>query len=122
MNKCSHITLQDRLAWIFYKDLTIAMLHFQINTDRLTHMVTTQDLKEKIIAGLNLEDIEADEIGDADPLFGEDGLGLDSVDAIELTLVVEKEYGVKVTNIADAESIFATATSLADFINKQQQS
>jgi len=83
-------------------------------------MVTTEDLKEKIIAGLNLEDIEADEIADTDPLFGEDGLGLDSVDAIELTLVVEKEYGVKVTNIADAETIFATAESLCNFINENK--
>jgi len=80
-------------------------------------MVTTDVLKEKIIEGLNLEDIEASEIADTDPLFGEDGLGLDSVDAIELTLVVEKEFGVKVTNIADAETIFATAASLCDYIN-----
>ena len=85
-------------------------------------MVTTQDLKEKIIAGLNLEDIEADEIADTDPLFGEDGLGLDSVDAIELTLVVEKEYSVKISNIADAETIFATAESLCNYINEQKNS
>ena len=80
-------------------------------------MVTTDVLKEKIIEGLNLEDIEANEISDTDPLFGEDGLGLDSVDAIELTLVIEKEFGVKVTNIADAETIFATAQSLCEYIN-----
>jgi len=80
-------------------------------------MVTTEVLKEKIIEGLSLEDIEASEISDTDPLFGEDGLGLDSVDAIELTLVVEKEFGVKVTNIADAETIFATAQSLCEYIN-----
>ncbi|MEE8589431.1 MAG: phosphopantetheine-binding protein [Sulfurimonadaceae bacterium] len=83
-------------------------------------MVTTDVLKEKIIEGLNLEDIDASEIGDTDPLFGDDGLGLDSVDAIELTLVIEKEFGVKVTNIADAETIFATAESLCNFINEQQ--
>ena len=83
-------------------------------------MVTTDVLKEKIIEGLNLEDIDASEIGDTDPLFGDEGLGLDSVDAIELTLVIEKEFGVKVTNIADAETIFATAESLCNFINEQQ--
>ncbi len=84
-------------------------------------MVTTDVLKEKIIEGLNLEDIEASEISDSDPLFGDDGLGLDSVDAIELTLVVEKEFGVKVTNIADAETIFATAQSLCDYINENSK-
>lgn len=83
-------------------------------------MVTTDVLKEKIIEGLNLEDIDASEIGDTDPLFGDDGLGLDSVDAIELTLVIEKEFGVKVTNIADAETIFATAESLCNFINENK--
>jgi len=83
-------------------------------------MVTTEVLKEKIIEGLNLEDIDASEISDTDPLFGEDGLGLDSVDAIELTLVVEKEFGVKVTNIADAETIFATAESLCNYINENK--
>ncbi len=83
-------------------------------------MVTTDVLKEKIIEGLNLEDIEASEISDTDPLFGDDGLGLDSVDAIELTLVIEKEFGVKVTNIADAETIFATAESLCNYINEQK--
>jgi len=84
-------------------------------------MVTTDVLKEKIIEGLNLEDIEASEISDSDPLFGDDGLGLDSVDAIELTLVVEKEFGVKVTNIADAETIFATAQSLCNYINENSK-
>jgi acyl carrier protein len=83
-------------------------------------MITTDVLKEKIIEGLNLEDIDPSEISDTDPLFGDDGLGLDSVDAIELTLVIEKEFGVKVTNIADAETIFATAESLCNFINEQK--
>ena len=83
-------------------------------------MITTDDLKAKIIAGLNLEDIEAEEIGDEDPLFGDEGLGLDSVDAIELTLVIEKEYGIKVTNMADAQQIFATPLSLATYLNEQK--
>ena len=83
-------------------------------------MVTTDVLKAKIIEGLNFEDIEPNDISDTDPLFGDEGLGLDSVDAIELTMVIEKEFGVKVTNIADAETIFATAKSLCDFINTQK--
>lgn len=83
-------------------------------------MITTTDLKEKIIAGLNLEEIEPDEIADDDVLFGEEGLGLDSVDAIELTLILEKEFGTKVTNMAEAETIFATINTLTDYVNKQQ--
>ena len=84
-------------------------------------MITTHDLKTKIIEGLNLEDMTTDEIEDEMPLFGDDGLGLDSVDAIELTLMLEKEFGVKITNMAEAESIFASSASLTDYINEQQK-
>ncbi len=83
-------------------------------------MVTTNDVKEKIIAGLGLEDMEIDEIEDDMALFGDDGLGLDSVDAIELTLILEKEFGVKVTNMEESATIFSTPNSLVSFINEQQ--
>jgi len=83
-------------------------------------LVTTNDLKQKIIAGLGLEDIEVDEIEDDMALFGDDGLGLDSVDAIELTLILEKEFGVKVTNMEESAEIFATPNSLVKYINEQK--
>jgi acyl carrier protein len=83
-------------------------------------LITIDDVKEKIIAGLGLEDIETDEIEDEMALFGDDGLGLDSVDAIELTLIVEKEFGVKVTNMEESANIFATAKSLTNYINEQK--
>ncbi|SFV61495.1 Acyl carrier protein [hydrothermal vent metagenome] len=83
-------------------------------------MVTTHDLKEKIIAGLGLEDMEPDEIGDDMALFGDDGLGLDSVDAIEITLILEKEFGVKVTNMDENKNIFETPNTLVNYINEQK--
>jgi len=83
-------------------------------------MIQINDVKEKIIQGLNLEDISADEIEDEMALFGDDGLGLDSVDAIELTLLLEKEFGVKVTNMGEVETIFASCASLTTYINEQQ--
>lgn len=82
-------------------------------------MIKIDTLKEKIIEGLSLEDIEIDEIEDDMPLFGDEGLGLDSVDAIELTLILEKEFGVKVTDMAKAENIFASCNSLTTYINEQ---
>jgi len=85
-------------------------------------MIKIEDVKQKIIEGLNLEDIELEEIEDDMALFGDDGLGLDSVDAIELTLILEKEFGVKITNMAEAESIFASAASLTQYINDQKNS
>jgi acyl carrier protein len=85
-------------------------------------MIQINDVKEKIIQGLNLEDMSVDEIEDEMALFGDDGLGLDSVDAIELTLLLEKEFGVKVTNMEEVETIFASCASLTTYINEQQNS
>ena len=85
-------------------------------------MIKIEDVKQKIIEGLNLEDIELEEIEDEMTLFGDDGLGLDSVDAIELTLILEKDFGVKITNMAEAENIFASAASLTQYINDQKNS
>lgn len=83
-------------------------------------MIKIEEVKSKIIEGLNLEDIEIDEIEDDMALFGDDGLGLDSVDAIELTLILEKEFGVKITNMAEAENIFASSASLTKYINDEK--
>jgi len=83
-------------------------------------LVTTAELKEKIIAGLDLEDISVDEISDDMPLFGDDGLGLDSVDAIEVTLILEKEFGVKVKNVEESANIFATSETLVKYINENK--
>ena len=82
-------------------------------------MITTDDLKEKIIAGLGLEDMGIDEIEDDMPLFGEEGLGLDSVDAIELTLIIEKEFGVKIKDMGESENIFSTPRTLITYINSE---
>lgn len=82
--------------------------------------IQIEELKEKIISGLNLEDITAEDIDDTMALFGAEGLGLDSVDAIELTLILEKEFAVKITNMAEVESIFASCRALTDYINEQK--
>jgi acyl carrier protein len=80
-------------------------------------MVTTKDVKEKIIAGLNLEDMSHDDISDDDALFNE-GLGLDSVDAIELIVILDSEYGIKFENMSELKDIFATVQSLTNYINE----
>ena len=83
-------------------------------------MITTEEIKNKLIVGLNLEDITADEIDDNAPLFNE-GLGLDSVDAIELIVVLDNEYGIKFDNMNDVKDIFATPQALTDYVNQQTQ-
>lgn len=62
-------------------------------------------LKQQIIEALNLEEITAEEIATDAPLFGE-GLGLDSIDALEITLLLEKHYGIRLANPAEAKPIF----------------
>ena len=83
-------------------------------------MITTTDLKVKLIDGLGLEDIEVDEIGDDMALFGDDGLGLDSVDAIEITLIVEKEFGVKIKDAGEESGVFSTPNTLVTYINENK--
>ncbi len=83
-------------------------------------MITTTDLKVKLIDGLGLEDIEVDEIGDDMALFGDDGLGLDSVDAIEITLIIEKEFGVKIKDAGEESGVFSTPNTLVAYINENK--
>jgi len=83
-------------------------------------MVTTEEIKAKIIEGLNLEDMTPDDIDDSDALFNE-GLGLDSVDAIELIVILDNEYGIKFENMSELKEIFATIQSLTDYINENKK-
>lgn len=77
-------------------------------------------LKGEIIEQLNLEDVESDEIDENAPLFGE-GLGLDSIDALELIVLLEREYGIKIKNPQDGREIFASVKTMAEFIQVNQQ-
>lgn len=83
-------------------------------------MITINEFKEVLIEGLNLEDFTSDDIEDDAPLFGEDGIGLDSVDSIELVLIIEKEYGVKISNTEQYKDIFASVNSLLNYINENK--
>jgi acyl carrier protein len=74
-----------------------------------------QELKENIIEQLNLEDVSIEEIGDNDPLFG-DGLGLDSIDALELIVMLDKDYGIKLTDPKEGKAIFESVEVMASYI------
>lgn len=83
--------------------------------------ISIDEFKNKLIEGLKLEDITAYDIDDDMALFGDDGLGLDSVDSIELVLIIEKEYGVKISTKADYKTIFATIKTLFDYVNANKK-
>lgn len=74
-----------------------------------------QELKSKIIEVLNLEDITVEDINDNDPLFG-NGLGLDSIDALELIVLLDKEYGIKLTDPKDGKAIFESIETMSKYI------
>ena len=78
-----------------------------------------EELKEKLIEQLSLEDIEVDEIGDEDSLFGE-GLGLDSIDALELIVMLEKDYGIQLKNPEEGKTVFESIGVMADYISKNR--
>ncbi len=79
-----------------------------------------QELKAKIIENLNLEDFTVEEIGDNDPLFGE-GLGLDSIDALELIVMLDKDYGIKIADPKQGKDIFESIETMAKFITENQK-
>jgi acyl carrier protein len=77
-------------------------------------------LKVQIIKALKLEDVKPEDINPTAPLFG-DGLGLDSIDALELIVLLEKEYGLRVENAASAKKIFSSIQTMADYIAEHKK-
>lgn len=77
------------------------------------------ELKEKIIEALNLEEMTPDDIDTDAALFG-DGLGLDSIDALELIVLMEKNYGIKLANPAEGKAIFKSVRTIAEYVNEHR--
>lgn len=81
----------------------------------MTTQVTVDQLKSMIVRKLNLKGVSAETLGDDEPLFGQ-GLGLDSVDALELVLAIESEYGIQIQDAEVGKEAFASARSLHAFV------
>lgn len=74
-----------------------------------------EELKKEIIDVLNLEGMTPADIDENAPLFGE-GLGLDSIDALELIVLMEKNYGIKLANANEGKEIFKSINVMAEYI------
>ncbi|MEA2463106.1 MAG: acyl carrier protein [Acidobacteriota bacterium] len=72
-------------------------------------------LKELLIERLKFEDMTPEDIGDSEPLFA-GGLGLDSIDALEIVVMLETEFGIKVKNESAARDYFKSVATLAEFV------
>ncbi len=83
-------------------------------------MELEQQIKNLIINSLELEDISADDIADEEPLFG-DGLGLDSIDALEIGMALKKEFNLTLSKDKEAnKKYFYSVKTIADFVRTQQ--
>jgi acyl carrier protein len=76
------------------------------------------NLKKQIIEELNLQDIKPEDIKDDAPLFG-DGLGLDSIDALELVVLLEKYHGVKIVDEAVGKKVLASINTMVEYIHEE---
>lgn len=80
-----------------------------------------QKLKEEIIVALNLSEMKPENIDEKASLFV-DGLGLDSIDALELTLLLEKKYGLKINTAEEGKKVLYSVRSMAEFITANNKS
>ncbi|MDY6028575.1 MAG: phosphopantetheine-binding protein [Prevotella sp.] len=78
------------------------------------------ELKELIIEALNLEEMTPADIENDAPLFGE-GLGLDSIDALELIVLLEKNYGIRLANPSEGKAIFKSINTIAEYVEKNRK-
>lgn len=78
-----------------------------------------QELKNSIVEQLNLEDISPNDIADDDVLFGS-GLGLDSIDALELIVMLDRQYGIKLSDPKEGRAIFESINTMADYITEHR--
>ena len=78
-------------------------------------------LKTQIIEALNLQDISVEEFDNEAPLFGDDGIGLDSIDALELIVLLEKNYGIRLANAAAGKEVFKSVKTMAEYVTANRK-
>lgn len=76
-------------------------------------------LRQHIVTDLGIEDLQPADIDPNAPLFVE-GLGLDSIDAVELVVMLERRFGIRLTDMATAKAAFASVATLADFVRQRR--
>ncbi len=78
------------------------------------------ELKLKVIDALNLEGMTPEDIEDDAPLFGDEGLGLDSIDVLELIVLLEKNYGIRLATPAEGKEVFRSMAVMAAYVEKNR--
>ena len=79
------------------------------------------ELKLKVIDALNLEGMVPEDIDENAPLFGDQGLGLDSIDVLELIVLLEKNYGIRLANPKEGKDVFQSMAVMADYVSANRK-
>ena len=79
------------------------------------------DLKLQIKEALNLEELTVEDFDENAPLFGEDGIGLDSIDVLEIIVLLEKRYGIRLSNPKEGKAIFQSVKTIAEYIQANRK-
>jgi acyl carrier protein len=80
-----------------------------------------QELKHIIIKDLSVEGVRVEDIPDNSPIFGEAGIGLDSLDAVELVVVIQKHFGVQIKDMTKGREVFQSFSTLAKYIQENRK-
>ncbi|WP_192348202.1 phosphopantetheine-binding protein [Algoriphagus sp. Y33] len=83
-------------------------------------MSLQEEIKKHLIEQLNLEDLAPEDIADDQPLFGDAGIGLDSIDALEIIVILDNHFGVVLENPELGREVFKSVNTLADYIVKSR--
>lgn len=79
-----------------------------------------KELKEEVIRVLNLEEMTPEDIDENAPLFGPTGLGLDSIDVLEIIVLLERRYGIRLANPSQGKEIFKSIASIAEYVKEHR--
>lgn len=85
----------------------------------MEHLIN--DLKLQIKEALNLEELSVEEFDENAPLFGEEGLGLDSIDVLEIIVLLEKKYGIRLANPKEGKAIFHSIRTIAEYVQANRK-
>lgn len=80
-----------------------------------------KDLKLQIKNALNLEELSLEEFDENAPLFGDEGIGLDSIDILEIIVLLEKEYGIRLANPKGGKAIFQSVKTIAEYVQANRK-
>ncbi|MBR1498444.1 MAG: acyl carrier protein [Bacteroidaceae bacterium] len=80
-----------------------------------------KDLKLQIKEVLNLEELSLEDFDTDAPLFGDEGIGLDSIDVLEIIVLLEKEYGIRLANPKEGKAIFKSVRTIAEYVQQNRK-